>query len=243
VRRIYIGTSGFSYDDWIGEFYPPELKRGEWLTYYAKYFLTTELNVTFYRTPFESMFRAWYKKTPEGFLFSVKGSRFITHIKKLHEVSDSLEYFFSRVNLLREKLGVVLWQFPPGLKPEIIKFSKFLKGLQKYKYTRHAFEFRNELWLDEKIKKLIKDEGHTICISDFHRFETPFIPGMDFYYIRRHGPKRAGLYAGRYTEDELKKDAELIKGIKKKKIFMYFNNDVAGHALKNALQLIELVGV
>lgn len=238
---LYIGTSGFSYDDWIGEFYPDNLERKDWLRFYAKHFNTTELNVTFYRTPFDAMFKSWYSRTPENFLFSVKGSRFITHTKRLQNVDDSVDYFFSRANLLKEKLGVVLWQFPPGLKKDVKKFLNFLKILKKYKNILHTFEFRNRFWAESDIIKMLKESGHTVCISDFHRFETDYIPGFEFYYIRRHGPKRAGLYAGCYRRDELKKDAELIKKLKKKDVFVYFNNDVAGHALKNAQELIELV--
>lgn len=238
---VFVGTSGFSYDDWIGDFYPPELKRKDWLSFYAKHFNTTELNVTFYRTPFEAMFRAWYSKTPEGFLFAVKGSRFITHIKRLVDVKESVDYFFSRANLLKEKLGVVLWQLPPSLKPEEKTLTNFLKLLRKYKNTRHAFEVRNEDWLDKKFVKIIKEEGHTICASDYHYFETPFLSGLNFYYIRRHGPKRSGLYSGCYTKDEIRKDADIIKKLKRKLVFVYFNNDVSGHALRNAKELKEML--
>lgn len=241
MSRIYIGTSGFSYDDWIGEFYPPELERKEWLRFYSKYFKTTELNVTFYRTPFSQMFKSWYSKTPEDFLFAVKCSRFITHVKRLKEVDDSVEYFFSRANLLKEKLGVVLYQFPPGMKADLARFEEFIRILRKYRNTRHAFEFRSDPWLKKEFIKMIKEEGHTICISDYHEFETEYIPGFEFYYIRRHGPKRDWLYAGCYTEDEIKMDAELIKRIKKRDVFVYFNNDVAGYALKNARELIALL--
>lgn len=238
---LYIGTSGFSYDDWVGEFYPGDLDRKDWLRFYAKHFKTTELNVTFYRTPFEGMFKSWYSKTPEDFLFALKGSRFITHVKRLKDVDDSVNYFFSRAELLKEKLGVVLWQFPPGLKRDAKTFSDFLKILKKYKCPRHAFEFRNPSWLARDIIKLIKEEGYTITISDYHNYKTEYIPGFEFYYIRRHGPEEAGLYAGCYTKEEIKRDAQMIKKIKKKDLFVYFNNDVAGYALKNAKELIELL--
>lgn len=241
MSRVYIGTSGFSYDDWVGVFYPEDLNRKDWLRFYAQHFNTTELNVTFYRTPFVGMFKSWYSKTPDGFLFAVKCSRFITHIKRLKDVDDSLEYFFSRTNLLKEKLGCVLYQLPPSMKPDLNVFSEFLKFIKKYKYTRHAFEFRNESWLKKGIVNMIKEYGHTVCISDYHGFETNYIPNFEFYYIRRHGPKRSGLYAGCYKKEELKKDAELIKKIKAKDIFVYFNNDVAGHALKNAKELIAFL--
>ncbi len=238
---IYIGTSGFSYDDWVGEFYPGDLDRKDWLRFYAKHFKTTELNVTFYRTPFEGMFKSWYSKTPQDFLFALKGSRFITHVKRLKDIDESVDYFFSRALLLKEKLGVVLWQFPPGLKPEEKTFADFLKKLNKYRMTKHAFEFRNKNWLKKSIINILKEQGHTICISDYHASETDYISGFEFYYIRRHGPKRAGLYAGCYKMEELKKDAQMIKKIKKKDVFVYFNNDVAGYALKNAKELIELL--
>lgn len=237
---LYIGTSGFSYSDWVGRFYPKTIKRTEWLEYYSKYFNTTELNVTFYRMPFEAVFRSWCGKTPADFIFSVKGSRFITHIKRLNNVESAVDYFFSRVSLLEEKLGPVLWQLPPNLKPDIRIVSKFLKLLEKYKHSFNVFEFRNAAWLNAEIISLIKDTGGTICISDWTGFRTDFIKGFDFYYIRRHGAANASLYSGRYTDKEIIKDADMIKSkMDNKKVFIYYNNDVSCNAVKNARTMKE----
>jgi uncharacterized protein YecE (DUF72 family) len=235
---IYIGTSGFSYDDWVGKFYPETLQRNEWLGYYSTYFNTIELNVTFYRMPQKNIFSSWYKKTGKGFLFSVKGSRYITHIKRLHDTKDAIDYFFSGVNLLKEKLGVILWQFPPSLSPDIKVFSNFLKHISKYNKSVHAFEFRSALWLRDDIINLIKDAGATVCISDWNGVEMPYIPGFNFYYIRRHGPKKAPLYSGSYTKREIIADARMIQSkMKGMDVFVYYNNDVRAHAIANAFEL------
>lgn len=241
--NVYIGTSGFSYDDWIGVFYPETLQQGEWLKYYSQYFNTTELNITFYRIPLKKVFSSWYNKADAKFLFAVKGSRYITHIKRLNDVHDACEHFFSRVLLLKEKLGVILWQLPPFLNPDVKIFYKFLKLISKYK-IRHAFEFRNKAWTnDESIIKLITQAGASVCISDWRDQPTSFIPGFNFYYIRKHGPKNAPLYSGLYTSKQVLADAKLIQAnMKDKDVFIYYNNDVSGYAIKNAFMLQQYLG-
>ncbi len=240
---IYIGTSGFSYNDWIGIFYPEDITQKEWLTFYAEHFATTELNVTFYRTPGEAVFKSWYKKTGDGFLFSVKGSRFITHLKKLRDVDEPVDYFFLRVNFLREKLGPVLWHLPPFLKPDSAVFFRFLKQLNKHRHALHVFEFRNPLWVQNKdIVHAVMDAGATICISDWKDGETGFIPGFLFYYIRRHGPKGTPDYTGSYTTEDIQADAKMIQAnMQGKDVFVYYNNDIGGSAVKNALALKQLL--
>lgn len=240
---IHIGTSGFSYNDWAGVFYPEDIRQNEWLSYYAEYFSTTELNVTFYRTPGESVFKSWYKKTGDGFLFSVKGSRFITHLKKLRDVDDSVGYFFSRSKILKEKLGPVLWQLPPFLKPDIKVFTGFLELLKQYRHPLHAFEFRNPLWAEDKdITQAVMDAGATVCIADWKDLETGYMPGFSFYYIRRHGPGNAPQYAGSYAMKDIRADAKLVqKNMKGKDVFIYYNNDLSGFAVKNALALKKLL--
>ncbi len=125
--KICIGTSGYTYYHWRGVFYPKNLPSYKWLEYYTKFFKTVELNVTFYRLPQESAFKSWYRRTPKDFIFVLKGSRFITHVKKLQRIKNSTKLFFDRANLLKEKLGVILWQLPPSWKKNIKRLESFLE--------------------------------------------------------------------------------------------------------------------
>lgn len=236
--RIFLGTSGYSYQDWKGVFYPKDVKPNEWLEYYAKFFGTVELNVTFYRLPKTSVFSGWYKRTPKNFRFAVKGSRFITHIKKLKSCNGPLKLFFSRIKALKEKLGVVLWQLPPSFKADSKRLQSFLKSLKKYKHTRHVFEFRNETWFREDIFRILRNGGVSLCSADWPTFCNDIHIMADFLYLRRHG-QGAKLYDGCYTKRQLEKDAKIIKKYlkEKKDVYIYFNNDMHGYAVKNAKEL------
>lgn len=240
MADLRIGCSGFLYDHWRGNFYPEELSRNQWFEYYTKHFNTVELNVTFYRLPERESFLRWYATTPDNFLFSVKGSRFITHVKKLKDCSEPLEAFFSRASLLKEKLGVVLWQLPPNFACDIDRFKNFLEILKPFG-VKSTFEFRNKTWINKKISSLFEKENIAYCMADSPEFLEDLPITADFVYIRRHG--KDGRYASCYTTEELKKDAKFIKTqLKNKKdVFVYFNNDVAGYAPKNAKELISLV--
>jgi uncharacterized protein YecE (DUF72 family) len=149
MPRFFIGTSGWNYPHWKGVFYPKELKQSEWLKYYAQFFNCVELNVTFYRLVEKKVFRNWRKNTPRGFYFVAKGSRFITHIKKLKSVKESLDLFFNNARGLSDKLTAVLWQLPPSFKKDTGRIESFLKLLKKTK-IRQVFEFRNDTWFDRE---------------------------------------------------------------------------------------------
>ena len=171
MGKILIGTSGYNYPHWGGGvFYPKKLPQRRWLEFYSREFNTVELNVTFYRLPQESAFLSWRKRTPDGFKFAVKGSRFITHVKRLKDPGQPLKLFFSRVKLLKEKLGPVLWQLPPSFKSNPKRLAGFLKALKKYKSIRQAFEFRNETWFSDEIFKMLKLENASLCSADFPIF-------------------------------------------------------------------------
>jgi len=238
--KLYIGTSGYSYNHWKGVFYPKNLSKNKWLEHYALSFDTVELNVTFYRMPNPQVFSGWRRRTPKGFTFAVKGSRFITHIKRLKSCKDSVRFFFSRVRLLKEKLGVVLWQLPPSFKVDPKRLEKFIKIIKKYKNVKQAFEFRNESWIRKNVISLLKDSKIALCSADYPTFNKEIHNTAGFIYIRRHGKK--GLYEGSYTLRELRKDKCTIKSYAKKKkdIFVYFNNDIKGYAVKNARNLKKI---
>jgi uncharacterized protein YecE (DUF72 family) len=240
MHEIRIGCSGFSYGDWKGNFYPADLVQKKWLEYYCTVFKTVELNVTFYRLPLAGAFDKWHGETPDDFAFSLKGSRFITHIKRLLDPEEPLNSFFERALLLKEKLKVVLWQFSPGFKIDLERLERFLMLLRKYP-VRNTFEFRNESWMTEKVAELCAKHGVCLCMADWPEFLDDLKSTSDFVYIRRHG--KGGNYAAAYSKEDLRKDARRINNYMKdrKDVFIYFNNDFHGYAPMNAKDLIGML--
>ena len=240
MPELKIGCSGFNYGGWKGNFYPSDLPQKKWLDFYCKIFNTVELNVTFYRLPLASTFSKWHNETPSDFVFSIKGSRFITHIKRLLDPQVPLEIFFERALNLKEKLRVVLWQFSPSFKINIERLKFFLKLLKKYP-VKNTLEFRHESWITEEIIDLCRKHNISLCTADWPEFIDELPVTSDFVYIRRHG--KGGSYATCYSKAELKKDAKKIKNYLKdnKDVFIYFNNDAYGYAPKNAKELMEML--
>lgn len=201
-----------------------------------------ELNVSFYRLPSEKSFKAWYRRTPDNFSFAVKGSRFITHVKKLHEVEAPLKLFLDRIKFLEEKLATVLWQLPPMFNVRADRLSDFVLLLNRLSTISHAFEFRNRSWLCDDVYHILKGNNMAICIADWPEFARNVPVVADFVYHRRH---KAGqyLYGGCYSDVALRADAKKIKLWLKggKDVFIYFNNDEAGYAVKNAITLSKMV--
>lgn len=241
MNDVRIGCSGFLYDQWRGNFYPEDLPKSHWLEYYSKQFFSVELNVTFYRLPDRETFARWYSSTSEGFIFSLKGSRFITHVKKLKDCEEPLEAFFSRASLLKEKIGIILWQFPPTFAMELGRLKDFLEALRPFG-LRNTFEFRNRTWMNRKVMDLIKKEKAALCMADWPDFLKKLPLTADFVYMRRHGEE--GNYSALYSIESLKNDAKRIKAYlrQKKDVFIYFNNDAFGYAPRNASELANLIG-
>jgi len=240
MADINIGTSGFQYRHWKGAFYPEGLAQRRWFEYYTHVFNTVELNVTFYRLPNENTFHKWYQETPPGFVFSLKGSRFITHVKRLKSPREPLALFFDRAKGLKDKLGIVLWQLPPNFGKDLGRLDKFLKELGKY-HIRNTFEFREKSWVDAEVISIISEHGHCLCMADWPQFNDEVPITSDFVYIRRHG--HDGRYDSKYSNVELRRDArrirQYLKG--KKDVFIYFNNDAYGYAPQNAMELKEIL--
>jgi uncharacterized protein YecE (DUF72 family) len=237
--KIYIGTSGWHYKHWVGTFYPRGTKDTEQLSYYLKFFKTVELNNSFYRLPPPQNFRNWRKAVPADFLFAVKGSRFISHMKKLNVEKENISIFFKSVNRLKEKLGPILFQLPPKWNLNIERLSKFLRILsQKYRY---AFEFRNQTWYDEKVYALLKKYNCSFCIYELEHHLSPLVITADFVYVRLHGP--GSKYAGSYTAKQLRKWATRCRDWQKKgkDVYVYFDNDQLGYAAFNAQTLQKLI--
>lgn len=242
---ILIGTSGYNYPHWWnGVFFPSDLPQRKWLEFYAEYFDTVELNVSFYRLPKKEVFEGWYKRTPKRFSFAVKGSRFITHIKRLKDCREPLSLLLDHASPLKEKFGVVLWQLPPRFKfheERLEEFCVLLSTLPRSKRLRHAFEFRDESWFSPSAIRILEEFNFALCIA--HGSGLPYVETLtaDFTYLRLHGGEV--LYGSNYSDKELKQWAEKIQNWrgKDKTVFVYFNNDAYGFAVKNGLTLKKFV--
>ncbi|MDD5553885.1 MAG: DUF72 domain-containing protein [Candidatus Omnitrophica bacterium] len=238
MSRIFIGTSGWNYAHWRKVFYPDGLGQNKWLAHYVNFFNSVELNVTFYRLVQKKTFQNWNKTTPGGFNFAVKGSRFITHIKRLKDSGESLKLFLDNAKGLKEKLAAVLWQLPPGFKKDLKRLESFLKLLKKAG-VRQAFEFRNASWFDKEVYETLKGNNACLCMAHSGRFPCVKEITADFVYLRFHGG--ASLYGSNYSDKELKEWACFAKGLSNKDVFAFFNNDAYGYAVKNALRFKELL--
>jgi uncharacterized protein YecE (DUF72 family) len=237
--KIYIGTSGWHYKHWKGTFYPAEIKDAEQFSYYSRYFDTVEINNSFYRLPSAKTFEGWKKASPKGFLFAVKASRYITHMKKLKADGRSLRSFFTRANKLQEKTGPILFQLPPKWNINTERLADFLSRLPKG--DRYTFEFRNHTWYNNEVYELLKKYNCAFCVYELEHHLSPVEVTADFVYIRLHGP--GNKYQGSYTSVALKKWAKrcLQWQKDKKDVYVYFDNDQEGYAAFNAQQLIKLV--
>jgi uncharacterized protein YecE (DUF72 family) len=232
---IYVGTSGWHYGHWRGPFYPEKLPASRMLEFYASRFDTVELNNTFYRLPVETGLESWRSTTPREFCFAVKGSRFLTHMKKLKDPETGIARFFERIDRLRPKLGPVVFQLPPFWEIDAARLDGFLAALPKR--HRYAFEFRNPTWHAEPIYKILRKRNAALCIFEIAGFASGFPITADFTYVRLHGPE--GAYQGRYSRDSLERWAYRIDHWRKdlKAVYLYFDNDQAAYAVENALSL------
>jgi uncharacterized protein YecE (DUF72 family) len=261
-RKIYIGTSGWTYSDWIGKFYPSNLPSNKRLVFYSKYFKTVEVNYSFYHLPRVSTYQKWFEKTPKDFIFAIKASRFITHIKRLQNVDDAWKQFLENTLVLKEKLGPILFQFPPSFKADkenLQRLKSFLKLLSDYSLPtthyplnslptthyplKYAFEFRHQTWCDKKIYDLLKKYKSAWVIADSSRYPKTETTTIDFVYIRMHGP--GIMFASKYSKKELEKLAQKIKHWQKegKDVYVYFNNDFSGYAVENAKELQQILKI
>lgn len=245
MGRVFIGTSGFSYPHWgRGVFYPNHLKPRDWLVYYSRYFDTVELNHTFYRLPAEETLNRWREKTSPDFVFAVKGSRFITHLKRLKQPEASVTRFLERVSSLQQQLGPILWQLPPSLPLSLEHLKDFLSFLSTQSMVpalKVVLEVRHPTWLVSEVFTLLEQTNVALCLSDWSQLPVTEPLTADFVYVRRHGI--TSLYDSCYSSEMLQADVERILGWLKAglDVYVYFNNDAYGYALQNALQLEQLI--
>jgi uncharacterized protein YecE (DUF72 family) len=232
LTQYYLGTSGWHYDDWRGRFYPEKLPKAKWLEFYAQHFSTLELNNSFYHLPTEKAFKNWYDESPDDFIFAVKVSRFITHIKRLKDCDEAVDNFMSRAVILKEKLGPLLYQLPPGLHRDDDRLKSFLKMLPRG--IRHVIEFRHKSWFEEDVFGILRKYNVGFCVFDMPKLMSPVTATAEFAYIRFHGS--GSLYSSRYSDKEMADWSKKIKRLTKKlkTVYIYFNNDVAGYAIENA---------
>lgn len=244
---VYIGTSGFFYPHWgKGIFYPKDIPQKNWFEYYCQHFNTVELNVSFYRLPKKETFASWRKKAGPpsasrrgGFVFSIKGSRYITHIKRLKDCQGAVGRFFEAAGAIKDGKDVVLWQLPPRTKANPERFEEFFKILPKA--WRYAFEFRHETWLDKKIYQILMKYNSAVVFQDFPDWPMTEEITANFVYLRFHG--KTHLYTSGYSDNELKEwsrkvDEWMSKGLD---IYAYFNNDALGYATENARDLEKFI--
>ena len=236
---VYIGCSGWQYKHWRGDFYPADLPLKDWLAYYAGQFDTVEINNSFYRLPEAETFAGWRDSVPRGFVYAVKASRFLTHMKKLKEPEAPLQRLLERVVQLQFALGPVLYQLPPRWPLNLERLNTFLGALPGGRH--HVVEFRDPSWYVAPVYEALTKHRVALCLHDLQgaappdrRLVGPFI------YARFHGPSR---YGGRYADDTLADwatwcEAHNARGVP---VYAYFNNDIGGNAPRDAVRFRQLM--
>jgi uncharacterized protein YecE (DUF72 family) len=223
----------------MGTFYPPGTKQKDRFPYYQKFFKTVELNSPFYHLPPRQTFEKWKDDVPHDFIYAVKASRFITHMKKLNDAGDSLTRLLDNASGLEEKLSIILFQLPPKWEINVERFRTFLEKLPKG--NRYTFEFRDQTWYREEIYSLLREFNCAFCIYELAGHVSPIEITANYVYVRLHGP--GDKYQGTYTDEVLAEWAGRCKDWSDtgKDVYVYFDNDQEGFAAFNAIKLQELV--
>jgi uncharacterized protein YecE (DUF72 family) len=228
---LYVGTSGYSYKEWKGNFYPQKLPANQMLKFYGEQFSTVEINNTFYRMPKASVLESWADSVPADFRFVLKASKQITHIKVLKEAGDSVSYLLEVAGALGPRLGPLLFQLPPTAKKDLPRLRAFLELLPPQ--VRAALEFRHASWFDDEVFDLLRDRGAALCIAEADNdLEVPFVPTADWGYLRLRRPD--------YSEAELKAWLQRVKDPGWQDAFVFFKHEDEGKGPKMAKEFIEL---
>jgi uncharacterized protein YecE (DUF72 family) len=243
VEAVRVGCSGWNYAHWRnGVFYPPRCPARLWLEYYSRFFDTVEVNATFYRLPTRKAVAGWVEQTPDGFLFAVKASRFLTHVRRLTDMGRGVERFYACIEPLVDspKLGPVLWQLPATFRRDDERLAGALERLPP---GRHCFEFRHESWFAPDVYALLRERGVALVIGDHP--ERPFQSHeltADWTFVRFHYGRRGR--GGNYSERELDEWAQRIGAWHATHdVYAYFNNDWEGYAIRNGLGLKRRLGL
>src|SRR6185437_3643423 len=229
--NLFVGTSGYSYKEWKGNFYPEDLPAKEMLAYYAQRLPAVEINNTFYRLPQPTMVENWKAQVPQGFRFSIKATQRITHIKRLKNCAEETKYLMETAALLGEQLGVVLFQLPPNSKKYSERLREFLDCLPEQ--TRAAFEFRHESWFDDEMFQLLQVKNCSLVVSDTDEKPlTSITTTADWGYLR--------LRRTAYSDEDLKDWMQRVKNQKWKDAFVFFKHEDEGVGPKLAAQFLKL---
>lgn len=238
--QIFIGCSGFYYNHWRNLFYPAEIQKKDWLNFYSRYFNTVEINNTFYRMPSVSSVKHWHEVTPPGFIFSVKGYRYFTHLKRLVIDDDFKRYlndFLHVAGSLREKSGPVLWQFPASFKANVSRLENFCNVLSNN--FINVFEFRDTSWFSHDVYDILEKHDHTLCIISAPADVPGVIKNISrTAYVRFHG--EGAWYRDNYSNEALSEWKNAIDNFTAETVYCYFNNDINGFAVNNARYLKSL---
>ncbi|MEE8201724.1 MAG: DUF72 domain-containing protein [Candidatus Acidoferrales bacterium] len=240
-QQIHVGTSGWHYSHWRGPFYPERFPSDRMLDFYCQRLHTVEINNSFYQLPEKKTFTGWREQTPQGFLFAVKASRYLTHMKKLKDPTEPLRRFHAHVQRLGPKLGPILFQLPPHWGRDAGRLRDFLRVLPKKR--QYAFEFRDPSWFHPETYRLLEKHHAAFCVWDLAGMESPRVVTADFAYLRLHGPSQQ-KYAGRYTKRQLRGWLQRLRTWQRqgaRAVYVYFDNDQAGYAARNALEFAAMV--
>jgi uncharacterized protein YecE (DUF72 family) len=238
---VRVGTSGWIYKHWRGVFYPPKLPVSRWFAFYAGHFDTVEINNSFYRLPSPAAFDAWRTQAPRGFVYAVKASRYLTHLKKLKDPAKPLHNILSRARRLKSRIGPVLYQLPPYWGCNVERLRAFVERLPLD--LTHVLEFRDPSWYVDAVRDVLSEAGVGFCIHDMRGSASPRWVTGPAVYLRFHGPTER-KYAGRYGPELLRPWAERIGEWQQdgRAVYVYFNNDDRGFALADANEMRELLG-
>jgi uncharacterized protein YecE (DUF72 family) len=230
TMEMLAGTSGYSYKEWLGRFYPEKLPASGMLRYYAEQFRTVEINNTFYRMPAEAMLARWAEEVPEHFAFTLKAPRRITHDKRLREAEGEVGAFLQRAAALGSKLGVLLFQLPPYLKKDLARLEAFLGLLPAD--TRAAFEFRHASWQDDEVYEALRVHAAALCVVDTDEGDTPFVATSSYGYVR--------LRRTRYDDSDLNAWVERIAEHRLARTYVYFMHEDEALGTRFARRMNEL---
>jgi uncharacterized protein YecE (DUF72 family) len=248
IGRVHVGCSGWQYQHWRGDFYPAELPQSRWFAHYALTFDTVEVNNSFYRLPEAGTFAKWRDQAPPRFVYAVKASRFLTHMKKLKDPEEPLRRFYMRARHLGSHLGPILYQLPPRWPLNLERFEIFLRALSKLSASakaparlRHVVEFREPSWHDDRVFSLLEYHRVALCLHDMQGAATDKVVIGPFVYTRFHfGTQK---YGGRYDDRRLDQWAGWLadRAASGLEVFAYFNNDTGGHAPRDAVRLRSVI--
>jgi uncharacterized protein YecE (DUF72 family) len=242
MDKVFIGTSGWTYDGWRGPFYPTDVPKKDWLRWYGGQFPTAEINGSFYRTPSLEAVHAWREQTPGDFVFAWKASKFITHWKRLSDKSEnSIALIEERLKILGRKAGPVLFQLPARFTADRERLASFFKLLPRR--WRCVFEFRHASWYEAPIFDLLREHDVALCISDHRDAPAPWEVTADHVYWRGHGP--GGAYKDNYSDTQLRRLAAAIRKWRRARraIYVYFDNDQKSAAPADAKRLMRTLGL